>query len=68
MVSSNLTNRKQSIKCRDQNTDLDVLQCGVPQGSILGPLLLLIFVNDLKNSTRLFDSIMFADNTKFFLY
>ena len=36
---SYLTNRKQFIKCRDQNTDLDVLRCGVPQGSILVPLL-----------------------------
>ena len=63
---SYLTNRKQFIKCRDQNTDLEVLRCGVPQGSILGPLLFLIFVNDLKNSTKLLDLIMFADDTPFF--
>ena len=49
-----LTNRKQFIKCRDQNTDIEVLRCGVPQGSILGPLL---FVNDLKNSTKLLDPL-----------
>ena len=63
---SYLTKRKQFIKCRDQNTDLEVLRCGVPQGSILGPFLFLIFVNDFKNSTKLLDLIMFADDTIFF--
>ena len=63
---SYLTNRKQFIKCRNQNTDLEVLRCGVPQSSIPGPLLFLIFVNDLKNSTKLLDTIMFADDTNFF--
>ena len=63
---SYLTNRKQFIKYRDQNTNLEVLRCGVTQGSILGPLLFLIFVNDLKNSTKLLDSIMFADDTNLF--
>ena len=46
---SYLTNRKQFITCPDQNTDLEVLGCGVSQDSILEPLLFLIFVNDLKN-------------------
>ena len=63
---SYLTNGKQFIKCRDQNTDLEVLRCDVPQGSILGPLLFLVFVNDLENSTKLLDPIMFADDTNFF--
>ena len=44
---SYLTNRKQFLKCRDQNTDLEVLQCDVPQGSILGPLLFLIFIRNI---------------------
>ena len=63
---SYLTNRKQFIKYRDQNTNLEVLRYGVPQGSILGPLLFLTFVNNLKNSIKLLDPIMFAYDTNLF--
>lgn len=38
----------------------------VPQGSILGPLLFLIFVSNLKNSIKFLDSKIFADDTNFF--
>ena len=44
-----LSDRKQFIKFNNESTNLEIIQCGIPQGSILGPLLFLIFVNDLKN-------------------
>ena len=63
---SYLSNRKQYISIDQSNTDMKIISCGVPQGSILGPLLFLIFVNDLTQATSLLDPIMFADDTNLF--
>ena len=42
------------------------IKCGVPQGSILGPLLFFLYVNDLKYASKILDPIMFADDTNLF--
>ena len=61
---SYLSNRKQYIEIGENSkTDLKYVTCGVPQGSILGRLLFLAYVNDLPNASRLLDPIMFADDT-----
>ena len=49
---SDLTNRTQFIKYNNLNTSFQNIICGVLQGSVLAPLLFLIYVNDLKDASK----------------
>ena len=63
-IKSYLSNRLQCIQIDENSrTEYCVVKWGVPQGSILGPLLFLLHVNDLKNASSVLDPIIFADDT-----
>ena len=61
-----LKNRTQLVSYHNIQSNYADISCGVPQGSILGPLLFLIYINDMAFvSTQLF-SVLFADDTNMF--
>ena len=65
---SYLSNRKQFISYDDSKTEMKIVKCVVLQGPILGPLFFLIFVNDLSNSTKVFDPVLFCGRYKPILF
>ena len=64
--SSYLANRKQYVSHNNINSKPLSIRCGVPQGSILGPLLFLLYINDLCNISHLLQKKLFADDTNLF--
>ena len=58
-----LSNRKQYVEFEGELSQLKEIKTGVPQGSILGPLLFIIYMNDIPKCSKLFKFITFADDT-----
>ena len=62
-VSSYLTHRKQYAQIKGTKSSLKRILCGVPQGSILGPTLFNLYLNDICNVSSILEFTLFADDT-----
>ena len=58
-----MTNRNQSVHLGNTVSSNQTMTCGIPQGSLLGPILFLIYINDLPNCSDLLTFRIFADDT-----
>ena len=65
-INSYLTSRKQCVYVSDKNSEKLPISIGVPQGSILGPLLFLLDINDFPECSKSLQFVMFADDTCLF--
>ena len=64
---SYLYNRKQFVSSGNFKSDMLHVSCGVPQGSVLGPVLFLLYVNDFHKSSNILDFHLFADDSNIVL-
>ena len=63
LFASYLENRKQCVRIGNFTSEFATLNIGLPQGSVLGPILYLIYANDLPQATENLSSVLYADDT-----
>ena len=64
--TSYLSNRSQYVHVNGVDSQMKTIDCGVPQGSLLGPLLFIIYINDFHRSSDNLSFILFADDSNLF--
>ena len=67
LIKDYLSNRFQYTEVDGEKSELLALSYGVPQGSVLGPLLFLVYINDIANCSDLGIFVLFADDTNIFV-
>ena len=65
LLQDYLSNRKQRVVLNGFSANYSAIESGVPQGSVLGPLLFLIYINDLEKNIKS-NVIFFADDNMLF--
>ena len=63
LLKGYISGRCQYVQLGDVKSSTHAVVCGIPQGSVLGPLLFNIYINDITNATSKFNVIMYADDT-----
>lgn len=66
-LSSYLNKRQQYVQYNNNKSNNMQIKCGIPQGSVLGPKLFILYINDICDVSKLLNFVLFADDTNIYL-